>query len=318
MKIVVLDGHTLNPGDNSWEGVEALGATAVHARTATADIVSRASDADIVLTNKTPLTRQTIGQLPKLKFISVLATGFNVVDTAAARERNIPVSNVPIYGTDTVAQHVFAVLLHLIHRSGEHDAAVRAGEWQKRQDFSFWLSTLTELAGKTMGIVGFGRIGRKTAEIAHAFGMKVIAHDVYQSTPPTYDRFSWSSIDDLFRQSDVVSLHCPQTSDNKQFVNGQLISKMKPTAILINAARGTLVNEAELAGALNAGRIAGACLDVVSTEPIASDNPLLKAKNCLITPHMAWAAVEARRRLMATTAENIAAFQQGKPINVVN
>ncbi len=318
MKIVVLDGYTLNPGDNSWDGVESLGSLIVHDRTSEAEIVSHASVADVLLTNKTPLTRKTIEQLPNSKFVSVLATGFNVVDTIAACERGIPVSNVPVYGTDTVAQHVFAVLLHLIHHPGEHDAAVRTGEWQKRQDFSFWLSPLTELAGKTMGIVGFGRIGRKTAEIAHAFGMYVIAHDVSQGNPPNYDRFAWSSIDELFKQSDVVSLHCPQTADNKQFVNAKLISKMKPTAILINAARGTLINESELATALNAGAIAGACLDVVSVEPISADNPLLNAINCLITPHMAWATVEARRRLMQTTAENIAAFQSGKPINVVN
>ncbi len=318
MKIVVLDGYTLNPGDNPWTAVEKLGDLEVYDRTPIAEIDGRISDADIVLTNKTPITESTIARASKLKFISVLATGFNIVDVAAARARNIPVSNVPVYGTDAVAQYVMAVLLHFIHRPHEHDRAVRAGEWQRCGDFSFWLQPLMELAGKTFGVVGFGRIGRRTAEIAHAFGMRVLAHDVHQANPPNYSEFAWSDIESLFARSDVVSLHCPQTAENREFVNARLLSQMKRTAILINASRGGLIQEQDLANALNRGALAGALLDVVSVEPIRDDNPLLQAKNCLLTPHMAWAAVEARRRLMQTTADNIAAFISGTPIHVVN
>jgi glycerate dehydrogenase len=318
MNIVVLDGYTLNPGDNPWTPVQGQGNLVVYDRTPADQIVARAVDAEIVLTNKTPLTAQTISALPRLRFIAVLATGYNVVDIDAAARRQIPVSNVPVYGTDTVAQHVFACLLSVIHRPYQHDAAVRQGRWQQSGDFCFWLSPLTELVGKTMGIVGFGRIGRRTAEVAHALGMRVLAHDVYQGNPPAYQPFAWSSIDGVFAESDVVSLHCPQTPDNARFVNQALLSRMKPTAILINAARGGLVHEQDLADALNAGVLAAACLDVVSVEPIQESNPLLAAKNCLITPHIAWATVEARRRLMQTTGENIAAFIAGRPINVVN
>jgi glycerate dehydrogenase len=318
VNIVVLDGYTLNPGDNPWDEVAALGKLVVHERSAAGDIVPRAKDAEIVLTNKTPLTRQTIEQLPKLKFIAVLATGFNVVDIDAAAARGIPVSNVPVYGTDTVAQHVFASLLYLIHRPFEHDQAIRAGRWAQSGDFCFWLSPMSELAGKTMGIVGFGRIGRRVADVAHAFGMRILASDVQQNRPPDFPGFEWRSIDSLFADSDVVSLHCPQTDDNVKFVNAALLSRMKPTAILINAARGGLINEADLADALQRGTIAGACLDVVSAEPIRPDNPLLSATRCLLTPHIAWATVEARRRLMKTTAENVRAFLGGSPINVVN
>jgi len=318
MKIVALDGYTLNPGDNPWDSVSRLGQLTVHDRTAPGEVVERSRGADVLLTNKTPITRETIAALPDLKFISVLATGFNIVDIAAAKERGIPVSNVPVYGTDAVAQYVFAVLLEMIHQPAKHDAAVRDGEWARRQDFSFWLGPISELSGKTLGVVGFGRIGRRTAEIAHAFGMKVLAHDVSQTNAPNWEPFRWADLDELFQSSDVVTLHCPQTDSNKGFVNAELLAKMKPTARLINAARGTLVNESDLAAALNAGKLAGACLDVVSIEPIRPDNPVLQAKNCLLTPHLAWAAVEARRRLMQTTADNIAAFQSGKPIHVVN
>lgn len=318
MKIVVLDGYTLNPGDNPWDDVAKLGEFVVYDRSAPSEIVPRAAGADIVLTNKTPLSAETIGKLPQLQFIAVLATGYNVVDIQAAAARKIPVSNVPIYGTDTVAQHVFASLLTMIHRPLEHDHAIRAGQWERSGDFCFWLSPIVELVGKTMGIVGFGRIGRKVAEVAHAFGMRVLAHDVYQGAAPAYPGFEWRSIDSLFADSDVVSLHCPQTSDNAKFVNRSLLAKMKSTAIFMNAARGGLVNEEDLAHALNEGQIAGACLDVVSVEPIRGDNPLLKAKNCLLTPHIAWATVEARRRLMRTTAENVGNFLRGQPSNVVN
>lgn len=318
MKIVVLDGYTLNPGDNPWEAVSRLGDLTVFERTAAADVIERAQGASVLLTNKTPISRETIAALPDLKFISVLATGFNIVDIAAAKERGIPVSNVPVYGTDAVAQYVFAVLLEMIHQPLAHDAAVRQGEWARRQDFSFWLGPITELAGKVFGVVGFGRIGRRAAEIAHAFGMHVLAHDVQREHAPAWERFAWAELDELFSRSDVVTLHCPQTDSNKGFVNERLLQLMKPTARLINAARGTLVNEHDLAAALNAGKLAGAVLDVVSVEPILPSNPLLSAKNCLLTPHLAWAAVEARRRLMQTTADNIAAFQRGQAIHVVN
>lgn len=318
MRIVVLDGYTLNPGDNPWSAVEALGQLTVYDRTAPQEIVQRAAEADIVLTNKTPLTAQTLEQLPRLKFISVLATGFNIVDVQAARARGVAVSNVPIYGTDSVAQYVFAALLSLIHNPVLHDQAIRAGQWQQCGDFSFWKTNLIELVGKTMGIVGFGRIGRSVGKLANAFGMKVIAHDQQPGDAPGYEPFAWKELEPLFAESDVVTLHCPQTADNARFVNAALLKQMKPTAYFINSARGGLVDEAAIAAALNQGVLAGAALDVVSVEPIREDNPLLQAKNCLLTPHMAWATVEARRRLMQITAENIAAFINGEPVNVVN
>ncbi len=318
MKMVCLDGYTLNPGDNPWDGVEALGDLTVHDRTPADQIVERAQGADILLTNKTPITAETIAQLPDLKFITVLATGFNIVDTKAARARDISVSNVPIYGTDTVSQYVFALLLDHCHKVAHHSERVKDGEWARRGDFCFWDYSLTELAGLTMGIVGFGRIGRRTGELANAFGMKVIAADVYKGEAPGYDNFEWKEIPDLFAEADVVSLHCPQTADNVGFVNKALLSTMKPNAFFINTARGPLVNEQDLADALNNDVIAGAAVDVVSKEPIEPTNPLMKAKNLLITPHMAWGTVAARTRLMGTTAENIQAFINGKPINVVN
>jgi glycerate dehydrogenase len=251
-------------------------------------------------------------------FISVLATGYNIVDVKAARARGIPVSNVPIYGTDSVGQFVFALLLDFCHHAAHHGQAVRDGEWARRGDFCFWDYPLIELAGLSMAIVGFGRIGRRTAELAHAFGMKVIAADVARSADPGYAPFQWMEIPDAFAAADVVSLHCPQTADNTRFVNRALIERMKKSAFLINTSRGGLIHEQDLADALNAGRIAGAALDVVSVEPIRPDNPLLSAKNCLITPHMAWGALAARKRLMATTAENTRAFLAGRPIHVVN
>jgi glycerate dehydrogenase len=317
MTIVVLDGYTLNPGDNPWTGVEALGSVTVYDRTPADQVVTRARDAQIILTNKTPLTRAILEQLPELRFIAVLATGYNVVDIAAARERGIPVSNVPVYGTDAVAEFVYALALNVYRAPQQHADLVRAGAWAASGDFSFWRSSLTELAGKTMGIVGFGRIGRRVGELAAAFKMHVLAHDTYHGSPPAYS-FQWSEIDELFASSDVVTLHCNQTPENTGMVNRSVLARMKPGALLINTARGGLVNEKDLADALAAGRPAAAALDVVSAEPIATDNPLFTAKNALITPHIAWAAVEARRRLMATTVENIAAFQSGSPINVVN
>lgn len=317
MRIVVLDGFTLNPGDNPWDDVAALGDLVVHERTAPDQIAARAEGAEILLTNKTPLSADTLSRLPALRFIGVLATGFNIVDTAAAKARGIPVSNVPVYGTDAVAQFVFALVLEHCHHIAHHAAAVKAGQWSERGDFCFWDFPLIELTGKTMGLVGFGRIGRRVGELATAFGMRVLAYDEYRGTPPPYP-VQWPELLELFTASDIVSLHCPQTADNAGMVNKALLARMKSAAYLINTSRGGLVNERDLAEALNAGRIAGAACDVVSVEPIRADNPLRSAKNITITPHIAWAALAARRRLMKTTADNIAAFLAGTPLNVVN
>ncbi len=318
MKIVVLDGYTLNPGDNPWTSVEKLGDLTVYDRTPADQVFERAREADIIIANKAVIDRELIRRLQRLKFISVMATGYNVIDVEAAREKGIPVSNVPVYSTNAVAQHVFAALLSLIHRISEHDQSVRAGDWTRCLDFSYWNTNIFELAGKTMGIVGLGRIGRATANLANAFGMRVVANSRTQKNPLTYTDFEWLDVDALFRESDVISLHCPLTPETIGFVNQELLAKMKTTSILINASRGALINEQDLANSLNSDQIAGACIDVVSVEPMAADNPLLKAKNCQITPHIAWAAIEARRRLMQTTAKNIAAFLNGNPINVVN
>jgi glycerate dehydrogenase len=316
-RIVVLDGHTLNPGDNPWDALAGLGELTVYARTPSDQVVARAAGAPIVLTNKTPLMADTMAQLPELRFIGVLATGYNVVDVAAARRQGIVVSNVPEYGTDSVAQHTFALLLELCHRAGEHDAAVRAGEWLRAEDFCFWRTPPLELAGLTMGIVGFGRIGRRVGELAHAFGMRVLAAGGTRRPAVSYEPFAWAEIAELFATADVVSLHCPLTADNERFVNAGLLARMKSTAFLINTARGLLVDEAALADALAAGRPAAAAVDVVSAEPMRPENPLLRAPRCLITPHIAWASLAARRRLMAATVENVRAFLAGRPVNVV-
>lgn len=317
MKIVVLDGYTLNPGDNSWAPVEACGELTVYKRTDAGQIVARALDADIVVTNKAVLNQGVISDLPNLKFIAVTATGYNVVDVNFASQVGIPVSNVPVYGTESVAQHVMASILSFIHRPVEHHAAIKNGKWKASNDFSFWLSPLTELSGKTIGIVGMGRIGRATAKLAAAFGMNVVAHSRRQVDPLATPGFQWLSVEELFAQADYISLHCPQTHATTGFVDGALIAKMKPQAVLINTARGGLINEQELANALNADQIGGALLDVVSAEPIVDSNPLLQAKNCVLTPHIAWSPIEARRRLMQTTADNVAAFIAGNPINLV-
>jgi glycerate dehydrogenase len=314
---VVLDGYTLNPSDNPWDDVARLGDFTVYEKTDSVDIVERAAGAEIVLTNKTPLTAATLAQLDKLQFISVLATGYNIVDVEAARKRNIPVSNVPIYGTDSVAQFVFALLLELCHNVGHHSNAVRDGRWAASGHFCFWDTPLIELSGRTIGIVGFGRIGRRVGEVARAFGMRVLAADTVRENPPAYE-FEWREIPELVAEADVVSLHCPQTADNARMVNRKFLAKMKPDSFLINTARGGLVDEKDLADALNSGGIAGAACDVVSAEPISAKNPLLTARNLLLTPHIAWATLAARKRLMKTTSENIAAFLSGKPIHVVN
>jgi len=318
MNIVVLDGHTLNPGDNPWDEVSALGNLTVHERTPSEEIVSRARDADILLTNKTPLTAENLALLPKLKFISVLATGYNVVDTEYAAGKGIPVSNVPVYGTDAVAEFVFAQLLDFYKRVRCHSDWVKQGAWQESPDFCFWRNTeFFELAGKTIGIVGFGRIGQRVGELAAAFKMKVLANSRSQSATVGFP-FEWETVEEIFRRADVVSLHCPLTPENQHFVNRNLLAMMKPSAFFINTARGPLVDEQSLADALDSGIIAGAACDVVSVEPIRENNPLLRAKNLTLTPHIAWAALEARRRLMQATAENITAFLNGSPIHKVN
>lgn len=316
MKIVVLDGFTLNPGDLSWDGLRALGECVIYDRTAPHETLARAADAEIVLTNKVELNREHITRLPKLRYISVLATGTNVVDLAAARERGIPVSNVPAYSTMSVAQATFALLLELTHHTGHHAQAVREGRWSQCPDFSFHDFPLVELAGLTMGVVGFGSIGRAVAEIARAFGMDVLAHNPSPKPAPPGVRFV--DVETLFRHSDVVSLHCPLTPQTRGLVNAARLALMKPTAFLLNTSRGPVVDEQALAAALNEGRLAGAGLDVLSVEPPPPDNPLLRARNCIITPHYAWATGAARRRLMQVTVENVRAFLAGHPQNVVN
>jgi len=316
VNIVVLDGFTLNPGDLNWEGLEALGPCAIYDRTSSSELLRRAADAEILLTNKTVLTAGSIQALPRLKYIGVLATGTNVVDLAAARARGIPVTNVPTYGTKSVTQMTFALLLELAQHAGHHAQTVREGRWTRHPDFCYWDFPLVELDGLTLGVVGFGRIGRAVAELGAAFGMKVLACDPTTGAAPRSVRFV--DLETLFRESDVVSLHCPLTPQTTNLVNARCLSLMKPTAFLLNTSRGPLVDEPALAGALNFGRIAGAALDVLSVEPPPADNPLLTAKNCIITPHLAWATRAARSRLMQIAVENVRAFFQGKPQNVVN
>jgi len=317
MRIVVLDGYALNPGDLSWDGLARLGEVRVFDRTPAAEVAARAADAAVVLTNKTPLGADTLRQLPDLKYIGVLATGFDVVDTGAARERGIVVTNVPIYGTASVAQFAFALLLELCHHVGLHAAAARTGEWTRNPDWSFRKSPLVELAGKTMGIIGFGRIGRQTARIADAMGMAVAASDPRQGDAPPWPGFRWAGVEQVLRDSDVVSLHAPLLPGTRGIVNAHSLRWMKSTAFLINTSRGPLVLDRDLADALNAGGIAGAGLDVLSVEPPAESNPLLSARNCLVTPHIAWATREARSRLMDLAVGNVAAWAAGGPRNVI-
>jgi len=318
MKLVVLDGYALNPGDLSWSAMESMVEVVVHERTAADQIVERALDADILLTNKTPLRAATLAQLPKLKFIGVLATGYDVVEVADAKTRGIPVANVPTYGTDSVAQFAFALILELCHRVQLHSEAVRAGEWSSNPDWSFWKTPLIELSGKTLGIAGFGRIGRRTAAIGHALGMRILANDLVQANAPDYEGFRWGTLDEIFAESDVISLHCPLTADNVEMVNAARLAKMKSNAFIVNTSRGKLINMQDLADALNEGRIAGAAIDVLPVEPPPAGNPLFTAKNCILTPHIAWATHGARERLMNIVVENVRAFLAGTPINVVN
>ncbi len=317
MKIVVLDGYTLNPGDLSWDDLRAIAPCEIHDRTPADQTLVRAAEAEIVLTNKTVLGRETIALLPHLGYIGVLATGYNVVDIAAARERGIPVTNIPAYGTASVAQMVFAHLLNFTQRVADHAESVRAGDWGRCADFCYWNTPLVELAGLTMGIVGFGRIGRETGKLARAFGMKVVFHDVFAFRVPAEEGTA-VDLDTLFRESDVVSLHCPLTPENQGLVNRERLALMKPSAVLINTSRGPLVDEPALAEALNEGRIAGAGLDVLCVEPPRTGNPLLGARNCFITPHIAWATRSARQRLLEMAVANVRAFLAGDPQNVVN
>jgi glycerate dehydrogenase len=315
--IVVIDGATLNPGDLSWEALGASGSYQVYPHSTAQEILERCREADAILTNKAALDRATILALPELKYIGVTATGYNIVDIEAASSRGIVVTNVPTYGTDSVAQMAFALLLELTQHVGHHAQTVRQGRWSKSDDFCYWDYPLVELAGLTMGIVGCGRIGQATARLADAFGMKVIGYDIVPFDSGRVP-IEPAGLEELFASSDVVSLHCPFTPANAGMVNAQRLAYMKPTAFLINTSRGALVNEPDLAQALNTGRLAGAGLDVLSTEPPQPDNPLLEAQNCIITPHIAWATVSARRRLLQTSIENLEAFIAGTPQNTVN
>ncbi len=312
--IVVLDGYTLNPGDNPWDELASLGDLTVYDRTPPGQVLERASSAEVVLTNKTRLDDATLTALTALRFVAVLATGYDVVDVAAAAKLGISVSNVPEYGTDSVAQHVFALLLELCHAVGDHDRSVKRGDWQRSPDFSFWHAPPVELAGKTMGIVGYGRIGRRVAEIATAFGMSVA---VNSRTRRAVDEVRWVDRNTVFAESDVVSLHCPLNADTRGLVNAAMLARMRPSAFLINTARGPLIDENALSKALGANAIAGAALDVVSIEPILEDNPLVHATRCVITPHLAWASLAARRRLMRMSVANVNAYLAGSPINVI-
>lgn len=323
MKAVVLDGYTLNPGDLSWKQLEDLCETTIYDRTsydaAESELISqRISDAEVVYINKTPLTREVIAAAPNLKFIGVLATGYNVVDVEAAKEKGIIVTNIPTYGTNAVAQMAIALLLELCHHVGAHDQAVKQGEWANNADWCFWNYPLIELAGKTMGIIGFGRIGQSTAGIAQALGMKVLYVDNKKQAELESDSLQYVELDELLMKSDVISLHCPLFESTKGIINKNTLTKMKDSALLINTSRGPLIVEEDLADALNSGKIAGAALDVVSTEPIKADNPLLTASNCIITPHISWAPRESRKRLMDIAINNLQQFLAGSPVNVVS
>lgn len=316
MKIVVLDGYALNPGDLSWDNLKNLGDCRIYDRTSPEEVFGRIGDAEVAITNKVVIDKLLIDRLPALRYIGVTATGYNVVDVKAASERNITVTNIPAYSTDSVAQFVFSHILNVANRVELHASSVRKGEWARNPDFSYWKTPQMELSGKTIGIVGFGRIGRKVAEIALAFGMKVIFQNRSQKADIP-EGVIQQSLAVVFAESDFVSLNCPLTAENTAFVNQSLIKTMKPKAVLINTGRGGLINEQELAEALNSGQIAAACLDVLSTEPPSPDNPLISASNCFITPHVAWATMEARQRLMSITTDNLKCFKLGKPKNVV-
>ncbi len=316
MDIVILDGYTLNPGDLSWEGIKNLGNCTFYDRTPPELTVERAKEADAVFTNKVVLNKEVIDQLPQLKYIGVLATGYNVIDMDAARAAGITVTNIPAYSTASVAQMVFSHILNFAQNVAVHAKSVAEGEWAESMDFSYWETPQMELAGKTIGVIGFGQIGQAVANIALAFGMKVIYQNRSQKETDLNAR--QVDLDTLLAESDFISINCPLNDENKGFINKETIEKMKPEVFLVNTGRGPLINEKDLADALNNGRIAGAGLDVLSTEPPSEDNPLPKAKNCSITPHIAWATFEARSRLMQIATENLKAFLNGNPQNVVS
>lgn len=318
MKIVVLDGYPLNPGDLSWDKLESLGSVEIYDRTPQERVVERAAGAGAVLTNKVALRESALREISGLRYIGVTATGYDIIDIPAAREIGITVTNIPAYGTNSVAQLTIALLLELCHHAGRHSEAVRSGEWCQSQDWCFWKSPLVELAGKTLGVIGFGRIGRRVAEIAHALGMQVLASSRSRQAPPAYKEFAWANVEETMKAADVVTLHCPLTPETKGLINAERLRLMKPSALLVNTSRGGLVVEQDLADTLNEGGLAGAALDVLSSEPPSSENPLLTARNCIITPHLAWATREARARLMRIATDNLQAFLEGQPRNVVN
>ena len=320
MKIVVLDGYTENPGDLSWSGLEALGEVTVYDRTSYAEapiIAERIGDAEVVVINKTPISKATIDKCPNMKLIAVLATGYNVVDYNYAREKGIPVVNVPTYGTMSVSQYSIALLLEICHHIGHHSESVHQGNWANNIDWCYWDYPLIELDGNTMGVIGFGRIGQAEGRVAKALGMKVLAYDIYPNDSGR-EIAEYVDLERLFAEADVITLHCNLTPENTGLINKDTIAKMKDGAILINNARGQLIVEQDVADALNSGKLAGAAVDVVYTEPIKADNPLLQAKNCIITPHISWAPIESRQRIMDCTVSNIKAFLDGSPVNVVN
>ena len=318
MKIVVLDGYTENPGDLSWSRLEELGELTVYDRTPAEQAAERIGDAQIVILNKVPITRQVLDACPNIGYIGVLATGYNVVDIEAAREKGIIVTNIPTYGTDAVGQFAIALLLEICHHIGHHDQAVKEGKWEHCPDWCFWDYPLIELAGKTMGIIGYGRIGQTTGRIAQALGMKVLAYDSYKNPQLESSSCRYVELDELLGQSDVIALHCPLFPSTEGIINRDTIARMKDGVIILNNSRGPLIVEKDLADALNSGKVYAAGLDVVSTEPIRGDNPLLKAKNCIITPHISWAPRESRQRLMDIAVNNLRAYLSGSPVNAVN
>jgi glycerate dehydrogenase len=320
LKIVVLDGYTLNPGDIDWRGLSETGTLEVFDRTShgTDEVVKAIGDAEIVFTNKTPLSEETLLRVPTVKYIGVLATGYNIVDVAAAARLGITVTNVPAYSTDSVAQLTFALLLEICHHAGAHSESVKNGEWSSSIDFCYWKYDLIELAGKTMGIVGFGRIGQAVARIALAFGMKVMANDTVSAGRNDIGSVRLASFEEILKEADIITLHCPLTESTKGIINSDTIARMKDGVIIINTARGPLVVEKDLAEALEQGKVYGAAVDVVSVEPIERHNPLLTAPRCIITPHIAWAPREARIRLMNTAVANLKAFLRGSPVNIVS
>jgi len=319
MRIVIFDGHTLNPGDLSWDELKAFGDLGVYDSTPHDKIWERAQGAQVLITNKTPLRADILAALPDVRCICVLATGYDVVDVAAARARKIPVCNTPAYGVDSVAQHVFALLLELCRGVARHDASVRDGEWERRREFCYWLSPQIELTGKTMGIVGFGNNGRRVGELAHAFGMEVLAHEPRADVAaPGYAPFAFVGLDELFAKAHVISLHCPLTDATRAMVNAERLAAMQKGALLINTGRGPLLDEAAVAEALHSGQLGGLGTDVLAVEPPQADNPLLKSPNTWITPHIAWASLRARRNIISITAANLRGFVEGRPQNVVN